>query len=185
MVTSFPGSRAGAMMEPMVLRNLIALLALALFAGTGAHAQAQNPHDAPPPLERPSQRGSQLEPLARGQMNAPLPTDRPMNDRYFQRRSDRYAPQQQRQVDPMQQRYETLRNRYSNPPAQEYGRDLHQAVETARRRHGGKVLSAERMQMDGRDGYRVKLLTPSGRVRIVQMPNPEVSPTPEEQQGEQ
>ena len=48
-------------------------------------------------------------------------------------------------------------------------RDLQRAIEQAQSEHGGKVLSADRIRFRGRDTYRVKLLTPSGRVRVVQL----------------
>jgi hypothetical protein len=90
-----------------------------------------------------------------------------------------------RRYDAREQRIESLRNRYPMP--REMSQDMHAAIEQAQRAHGGKVLSADRMHSDGRDVYRVKLLTPGGRVRIVQLQKPESSPAPEprEQQGEQ
>lgn len=48
-------------------------------------------------------------------------------------------------------------------------RDMQRAIEQAQAEHGGKVLSADRIRYRGQDTYRVKLLTPSGRVRVVQM----------------
>ena len=90
-----------------------------------------------------------------------------------------------RRYDAREQRVESLRNRYPMP--REISQDMHAAIEQARQAHGGKVLSADRMRSDGRDVYRVKLLTPSGRVRVVQLQKPESSPAPQarEQQGEQ
>lgn len=90
-----------------------------------------------------------------------------------------------RRYDAREQRIESLRNRYPMP--REISQDMHAAIEQAQRAHGGKVLSADRMHNDGRDVYRVKLLTPSGRIRVVQLQKPESStaPEPREQQGEQ
>ncbi len=161
------------------------LLCFALFAGADVHAWRRGDATPDPVVDAPSRmthsRPTSAAPSVPGDRDyngrTALPPPR-LNDRYGRRGEDRFGPGQ------MEQRYETLRSRYAAPRNQDQGRDLNQAVESARRRHGGKVLSAERMQMDGRDGYRVKLLTPSGRVRIVQMPNSEVSPAPEEQQGE-
>ncbi len=48
-------------------------------------------------------------------------------------------------------------------------RDLQSAIEQAQSEHGGKVLSADRIRFRGQDTYRVKLLTPGGRVRVVQL----------------
>ncbi|MBP6079286.1 MAG: PepSY domain-containing protein [Xanthomonadales bacterium] len=83
------------------------------------------------------------------------------------------------------QRVEALRNRYPMP--REVSRDMHQAIEQAQRTHGGKVLSADRLRNEGRDVYRVKLLTPGGRVRVVQLTpiEPTAAPESREQQGEQ
>ena len=47
--------------------------------------------------------------------------------------------------------------------------DLQRAIEQAQHEHGGKVLSADRIRFRGQDTYRVKLLTPNGRVRVVQL----------------
>lgn len=44
---------------------------------------------------------------------------------------------------------------------------LPESVLRAERQTGGEVLRAERMQRDGRDVYRLKVLTPDGRVRIM------------------
>ncbi|MBI2398481.1 MAG: hypothetical protein HYV17_11860 [Xanthomonadales bacterium] len=82
-------------------------------------------------------------------------------------------------------RAQSLRSRYELP--RELNRDMHRAIEDAQRRHGGKILSADRLRNDGRDVYRVKLLTPGGRVRVVQMPETEAAEAPgrQQQQGEQ
>jgi len=45
--------------------------------------------------------------------------------------------------------------------------ELPESVLRAERQTGGEVLRAERMQRDGRDVYRLKVLTPDGRVRIM------------------
>jgi len=47
--------------------------------------------------------------------------------------------------------------------------DMQRAIERAQAEHGGKVLSADRIRYRGQDTYRVKLLTPGGRVRVVQL----------------
>ncbi|HWT15962.1 MAG TPA: hypothetical protein VN581_09280 [Patescibacteria group bacterium] len=86
-------------------------------------------------------------------------------------------------TDPLDRRFETLRNRYQMP--REMSQEMHQAIRDAQRTHGGKILSADRMRSDGRDVYRVKLLTRSGRVRVVQMPENDAAPDARGQQGEQ
>jgi hypothetical protein len=45
--------------------------------------------------------------------------------------------------------------------------ELPESVLRAERQTGGEVLRAERMQRDGREVYRLKVLTPDGRVRIM------------------
>ena len=46
---------------------------------------------------------------------------------------------------------------------------LGSAVSEAERRTGGRVLSADPRNIDGKQKYRIKVLTPSGRVRILHM----------------
>jgi len=45
--------------------------------------------------------------------------------------------------------------------------ELPESVLRAERETGGQVLRAEAMQRDGREVYRLKVLTPDGRVRIM------------------
>ena len=44
---------------------------------------------------------------------------------------------------------------------------LNQAVRSVEKSTGGKVMSAERRRVDGKQKYRIKVLTPSGRVRVI------------------
>lgn len=57
-------------------------------------------------------------------------------------------------------------------PAQEPARaergSLPDSVRRVERQTGGEVLRAEPMQRDGREVYRLKVLTSDGRVRVVQ-----------------
>jgi len=48
------------------------------------------------------------------------------------------------------------------------GRSLDRAVGDAQRATGGRVLSAERTERNGRQVFRVKVLTPDGRVRVIE-----------------
>lgn len=117
--------------------------------------------------------------------NAPGLPDRYSRETYSASPEDHARSMTPRRYDAREHRIESLRNRYPMP--REMSQDMHAAIEQAQRAHGGKVLSADRMRSDGRDVYRVKLLTPGGRVRIVQLQKPESSPAPEprKQQGEQ
>ena len=47
------------------------------------------------------------------------------------------------------------------------GLSLNQAVQQVRRETGGRILSADTVNQDGRAVHRIKVLTPSGQVRIV------------------
>ena len=59
--------------------------------------------------------------------------------------------------------------RHSPPAQQEPKRDgLPDSVRRVERQTGGEVLRAEPMQRDGREVYRLKVLTADGRVRVVQ-----------------
>lgn len=49
----------------------------------------------------------------------------------------------------------------------ETGLSLNQAVQQVQRDTGGRVLSAETVNQGGRAVHRIKVLTPSGQVRIV------------------
>jgi uncharacterized membrane protein YkoI len=49
------------------------------------------------------------------------------------------------------------------------GLSLDEAVERAERQSGGRVLSAQTVYDGSRPVYRIKLLTPSGRVRVMVM----------------
>ncbi len=60
-----------------------------------------------------------------------------------------------------------------NPPkdrsqAKAQREDLPDAVRRVERETGGEVLRAEPMQRDGREVYRLKVLTADGRVRVLQ-----------------
>jgi hypothetical protein len=56
------------------------------------------------------------------------------------------------------------------PPQQSKGvrSTLPDSVRRVERQTGGEVLRAEPMQRDGREVYRLKVLTADGRVRVVQ-----------------
>jgi hypothetical protein len=58
----------------------------------------------------------------------------------------------------------------SAPPAQSRASraNLPESVRRVERETGGEVLRAEPMQRDGREVYRLKVLTADGRVRVVQ-----------------
>jgi hypothetical protein len=54
---------------------------------------------------------------------------------------------------------------------------LPDSVRRAERQAGGEVIRAEPMQRDGREVYRIKVLTADGRVRVVQ-DDPQARATP-------
>ena len=47
---------------------------------------------------------------------------------------------------------------------------LHEAIEQVRRQTGGRILSAETVGHGKNQVYRIKVLTPQGSVRVVQIP---------------
>lgn len=49
------------------------------------------------------------------------------------------------------------------------GNGMDSAIRSVERQTGGQVLSAERRQDNGKVYYRVKVLTPDGRVRIIRV----------------
>lgn len=151
---------------------------LATFAALAAAAVRAESDPAPRPEEKAEAPQARLV-----SPDAPAVPNRYSRDAYTPMRDTRAAPS--RRYDAREQRIEALRTRYAMP--REMSQDMHAAIEQAQRAHGGKVLSADRLNNDGRDVYRVKLLTPNGRVRVVQLQKPESSPAPQarEQQGEQ
>ena len=56
----------------------------------------------------------------------------------------------------------------NQPPAKANRATLPDTVRRVERQTGGEVLRAEPMQRDGREVYRLKVLTSDGRVRVVQ-----------------
>ena len=77
-----------------------------------------------------------------------------------------WADRYQQRMDPYQQRMD---QRYGGLPA---------SVHRIQRETGGQVLKAQPIQRDGREVYRVKVLTPQGRIRVVE----EIPPPPRERQ---
>jgi hypothetical protein len=76
------------------------------------------------------------------------------------------------------------------PPQREHGQDgrgegqgLPDSVRRVERQTGGEVLRAEPMQRDGREVYRLKVLTADGRVRVVQDDPDRPREPPEEPKG--
>lgn len=56
---------------------------------------------------------------------------------------------------------------YSVSPNKNGTISLEQAVSIAKSRTGGRVLSADQRKVEGKPMYRIKILTPSGRVRNI------------------
>lgn len=75
-----------------------------------------------------------------------------------------WADRYQQRIDPYQQRMDP---RDGGLPA---------SVRRIQRETGGQVLKAQPIQRDGREVYRVKVLTPQGRIRVVE----EIPPPPRE-----
>ena len=111
-----------------------------LFLGTGA-AWAQS---SPPPQSPPRQQASQRN-------------EAPQRER--QRDQDRRAQERREEA----RRDADLRERGQGDRG-----GLPDSVRRVERQTGGEVLRAEPMQRDGREVYRLKVLTADGRVRVVQ-----------------
>lgn len=109
-----------------------------LFLGTGA-AWAQA---SPPPQSPPRQQASQRNEAPQRELARQRDQDRRDQDR-------REREQAQRDQD----------SQRGGLPA---------SVRRVERQTGGEVLRAEPMQRDGREVYRLKVLTADGRVRVVQ-----------------
>jgi hypothetical protein len=82
------------------------------------------------------------------------------------------------------------RQQHQPPPQREHGQDgrgegqgLPDSVRRVERQTGGEVLRAEPMQRDGREVYRLKVLTADGRVRVVQDDPDRPREPPEEPKG--
>jgi len=59
----------------------------------------------------------------------------------------------------------------SAPPDPEKQRnELRAAMDRVRRETGGRILSAQVVGRGSRSAYRIKVLTPSGQVRVIQVP---------------
>ena len=56
------------------------------------------------------------------------------------------------------------------PAAAQRAVDLQDAVERVQRQSGGRILSAETVRIGRQKLYRVKVLTPEGRVQVVTVP---------------
>ena len=67
---------------------------------------------------------------------------------------------------PPRQQHQPQRDHGSQGQGQ--GQGLPDSVRRVERQTGGEVLRAEPMQRDGREVYRLKVLTADGRVRVVQ-----------------
>ncbi|MEO7478235.1 MAG: hypothetical protein ABIT64_03270 [Lysobacteraceae bacterium] len=61
--------------------------------------------------------------------------------------------------------------------------DLPASVRRIQRETGGEVLKAQPIQRDGREVYRVKILTPQGRIRIVEDDSKQGSHAPPAEQA--
>ena len=82
------------------------------------------------------------------------------------RRRGQPPPQDQQQQDQQQQDQQQQDRGQRHHQSREDQRALSDAVRRAERATGGQVLSAERVQYDGRDVNRIKLVDDRGRVRV-------------------
>ncbi len=124
-----------------------------LLAGVAVAADRQSPGEGPPDrVER---------------VRAPTAADVIEAER---RRDDHW----QDSADPRAGRFPVRAQQFDH--GRQSSTDMQQAIEQAQSRHGGKVLSADRINYRGEDHFRVKLLTPDGRVRVVQLQQSDLAP---------
>lgn len=117
-------------------------------------------------MEDPAGNTRQFEDVQRQQLQRSLPQDQARDPRNFSYRT-RPMP--------------------SEAGGAYVSREMQRAIERAQSEHGGKVLSADRIRFRGQDTYRVKLLTPSGRVRVVQLTEqaaPDAAATEDQRKGD-
>ena len=98
--------------------------------------------------------------------NAPQPQSQPRYDNGDERRDNNrnYVPDDRRGSD---RNYVPERRYDSAPRYAPRQLNLSEAVAAAERSTGGRVLSAEPIDEGGRLSYRVKVLTPNGRVKVL------------------
>ena len=60
-----------------------------------------------------------------------------------------------------------MRHNLARPSHDDGGMSLNQAVQQVQRETGGRVLSANTIQEGRRSVHRIKVLTPSGKVRVM------------------
>jgi len=169
------------LMKLRIGKRLVWLLCGLLLALPVAHAKKSQDEDS----ER-QQRGQQQGDQKQSERSAPvrggyLEKDKPRNNTKSNRENRRNAPQPQSQprYDNGYERRDNNRNyvperryepapRYESPPRYAPRQmNLSEAVAAAERSTGGRVLSAEPIDEGGRLSYRVKVLTPNGRVKVL------------------
>jgi hypothetical protein len=74
-----------------------------------------------------------------------------------------WADRYQQRMDPYPQRMDPYQQRFDPRDG-----GLPASVRRIQRETGGQVLRAQPIQRDGREVYRVKVLTPQGRIRVVE-----------------
>jgi uncharacterized membrane protein YkoI len=164
------------LMKHRIGKRQVWLLCGLLLALPVAHAKKSQDEDGER-QQRDQQQGDQqqLERSAPPVQGGYLKKDKPRNTMKNDRENRRYTPQPQSQprYDNGYERRDSNRNyvpeqRYE--PAPRYAprqMNLSEAVAAAERSTGGRVLSAEPIDEGGRLSYRVKVLTPDGRVRVL------------------
>lgn len=131
-------------------------------------AQAKKPDDERPPRpERGYYEPRQAQDPGRQPIARPVRDERAIknrdNDRPDERRRDDWQRDDRRYEQP---RYDDRRYDQGARPAPR-GKSLSDAVSEAERRTGGRVLSADPREENGQIYYRVKVLTPNGRVQML------------------
>lgn len=144
--------------------SVVVLAVVLALTVPGAHARKEDDdHDHRDKRERYEQRSERHD------------------DRYRDQRREYYAPQYPERYRVEPRRYEAPRYEaphydrehapqgYARPPSRyaPRGMSLSEAVSQAERRTGGRVLAAEPGDDGGQPYYRIKVLSPDGRVQIL------------------
>ena len=145
------------------LRQVLLLGAILLLALPVAHAKKPDPDGA---YRDESSQGRQIRGNSREGDPGAARSERRRDERPHDDRPNEGRPRYERPEQNYAPRYQQDDRRYDARP-QSRGKSLSEAVSEAEHRTGGRVLSADPREENGELYYRVKVLTPNGRVQIL------------------
>lgn len=166
-------------LQPMLTRLPLSMLLLLPITAAWAQAEPGSGEAKMAPMRAPPPQPEMRLPRNDSPM---LPSER--NERFGTRLRPGQTNSDLRERQPIFERQDPRAERYGNVGDRRGGltggadrsdSDLNRAIEQVRAEHGGKILSADRMQHRGQEVFRVKVLTPEGRVKTVQLSEPSES----------